>query len=298
MPSIGTLAGLASAVLAAGCYELGYVLQASEARAAERTARAPLLVRLARRRTWLAGSGLVACGVALQLAALATAPLSVVQPALVLGLGLLLVLAERRLGERTGGLQRLAVAGAGAGVLLVVLGGQSEAHGQGGSRLPLVLLGAVLLGSLAAGRLRRRPGLLVAAAGAGDAAAALSAKLALIELADARVGRALGFGAGAAAAGFAGLAAEMSALQRLAATTVGPLVLVAQGALPVALAPWAVGEQWRSVPAVAAGIALVTAAALVLGRVHSEPLGARAEALEDDLGRGRQPLEGGVASRR
>ena len=57
----------------------------------------------------------------------------------------------------------------------------------------------------------------------------------------------------------------MTGLQRVAATIAGPLVLVTQAAIPVLLAPAAVGERWASPPAVLAGLAFVVAAAVVLG---------------------------------
>ena len=56
--------------------------------------------RLVRRRAWRGGTLLVAVGVGLQLVALGLSSVAVVQPTMVLGLGLLVVLAERRLGER------------------------------------------------------------------------------------------------------------------------------------------------------------------------------------------------------
>jgi hypothetical protein len=73
----------------------------------------------------------------------------------------------------------------------------------------------------------------------------------------------------------------MAALQRLPATTVGPLTLAAQVAIPVLLAPSVVGERWDSAAVVLAGTALATAAAIVLGR--------RRELLADeDAGRSAQ----------
>src|SRR3954469_12940760 len=81
-------AGLVCGIAAAACFELGYVIQAGDARAAGEHAGSGLLLRLARRRAWLGGTALVVCGLALQLLALYLAPLSVVHPALVLGLGL------------------------------------------------------------------------------------------------------------------------------------------------------------------------------------------------------------------
>lgn len=269
MGTAGIAAGLACGAAAAVCFELGYVVQAGDARAAG-PADAPLLLRLARRRSWLGGSALVVCGLALQLLALALAPLSVVQPALVLGLGLLVVLAERRLGERVERRDRLAVVGAAAGVLLVALGG--EAAGSDGGGHPVAVLAAaagVVLVVLAAAHATRRPRLLVLAAGLGEAWAVIAAKVAVTDLADGALAAAAGWGAAAAVAALLALNAEMSSLQRLPATVVGPLVLVTQTAIPVLLAPAAVGERWTSPPALLAGLALVVAAAAVLGRARA-----------------------------
>src|SRR3954452_12492554 len=182
MGTAGIAAGLACGVAAAACFELGYVSQAADARGVE-GAQPGLLLRLARRRAWLGGSALVACGLLLQLLALYLAPLSVVQPALVLGL--LVVLAERRLGERLAARGRLAVAAAALGVLLIALGGETDgtvaaAHPESVLRTFAVLLVIVL----AAAHAGRRPRLLVLAAGLGEAWAVIAAKLAVPHLAD------------------------------------------------------------------------------------------------------------------
>jgi drug/metabolite transporter (DMT)-like permease len=259
-------AGLACGIAAAACFELGYVIQAGDARAAGEHAGGGLLLRLARRRAWLGGTALVVCGLALQLLALYLAPLSVVQPALVLGLGLLLVLAERRLGERPGLRGWLAVAAAAAGVLLLALGGEG-AGGTGGGGHPVVVLSAlaaVVLAAQGVGRLARLPGAFVLAAGLGEAWAVIGAKVALDDVADGALVAAVAWGVAAGAMGLLALDAEMTGLQRVPASVVGPMVLILQSALPVALAPAAVGEDWTSPPAVVAGLILVAAAAAVL----------------------------------
>src|SRR4051812_49781119 len=205
MGTAGIAAGLVCGVAAAACFELGYVAQAADARRVEGD-RLGLLLRLARRRAWLGGAALVVCGLALQLLALYLAPLSVVQPALVVGLGLLLVLAERRLGERPGLRGWLAVAAAAAGVLLLALGGEG-AGGTGGGGHPVVVLSvlaAVVLAAQAAGRLARLPGALVVAAGPGEGRGVVAAKGALDDPAD---GARLSAPAGGGAAGGGGGAA-------------------------------------------------------------------------------------------
>jgi len=265
----GIVAGVACGVAAAVCFELGYVEQAAGARA-ERTDDAPrLLLRLARRRRWLGGTALVVCGPLLQLLALRVAPLSVVQPALVLGLGLLVVLAERRLGERIGRRDRLAVATAAAGVLLIALGGAADhATTSGHPATVLAAFGVVALVVFAVAHGVHHPRLLVLAAGLGEAWAVIAAKVAVTDLADGSLASAAGWGAGAAVAALLALNAEMAGLQRVPASVAGPLVLVTSAAVPVVLAPAAVGEHWSSVPAVVAGLACVIAAAVMLGRAR------------------------------
>jgi hypothetical protein len=106
---------------------------------------------------------------------------------------------------------------------------------------------------------------LVLAAGLGEACAVVAAKLAVTDLTDGPLASAAGWGAAAAVAGLVALNAEMTGLQRVPATVAGPLVLVTSAAVPVLLAPAAIGEHWASPPAVLAGLALVVAAAAVLG---------------------------------
>jgi hypothetical protein len=265
MGTAGIAAGLACGVAAAVCFELGYVAQAADARRVEGD-RPGLLLRLARRPAWLGGTALVVCGLLLQLLALYLAPLSVVQPALVLGLGLLVVLAERRLGERLAPRGRLAVAAAALGVLLIALGGETDRTTATAHPVPVLGAFAVLvLGVLAVAHAGHRPRLLVLAAGLGEAWAVIAAKLAVNDLADGALATAAGWGAAAAAAGLLALNAEMTGLQKVPATVAGPLVLVTSAAVPVLLAPAAIGERWASPPAVLAGLALVVAAAVILG---------------------------------
>jgi len=269
MGTAGIVAGVACGAAAAVCFELGYVEQAGGARA-EGVDDAPrLLLRLARRRRWLGGTALVVCGLLFQLLALHLAPVSVVQPALVFGLGLLVVLAERRLGERIGRRDRVAVAAAAAGVVLIAVGGAAdEVSTVGDPATVLAAFGAVALVVFAVAHRAHRPRLLVLAAGLGEAWAVIAAKVAVTDLADRSIASAAGWGAGAAIAGLLALNAEMAGLQRVPATVAGPLVLVTSAAVPVVLAPAAVGEHWSSPPVVVAGLACVTAAAIVLGRAR------------------------------
>ena len=226
-----------------------------------------------RRRAWRGGTLLVVVGVGLQLVALGVSSVAVVQPTMILGLGLLVVLAERRLGERVRRPERLGVAAAGAGAVLVALGATGDQGGPPGHRaLALGALGAVLLVGLVIGRAGGRPRALVVAAAAGDAWAVLGAKLAVDDLAAGRLPAALAWGAAAAAAGLLALTAEMAALRRLPVATVGSLVLAGQAVVPVLLGGAVVGERWTAPVAVLAGLALVAVAATVLARPRSAVL--------------------------
>jgi hypothetical protein len=296
-------AGLVLAVMAAACFEAGYVLQALEARASSPAPgpRLALLVRLAQRRRWIGGVALSGLGVALQALALLFAPLTVVQPALALGVVLLLVLARHALGERVGRSEAAGAALIAAGVTVVALCAPDR-HAGGGSSIAIAVtmaaLGALAIAPFVA---RSSPaGLAVAATAAADVWAAVGLKLATDALARGRIVAPLAWAAGCAAAAALALSAEMTALQRVAAARVGPVVLAAQVAVPVALAPLIGRETWERTPAgglaLGAGVAAVAAGAAVLGA--SGPVGdmvalvRRGEPSEHDVRGARQLSEG------
>jgi drug/metabolite transporter (DMT)-like permease len=266
--------GLAAALAAAGCYETSYVLQAMEARATDTRAalRASLLLSLARRPRWAGAIALAVAGWALQILALGLAPLTLVQPAIACGLLLLLYLGVRVLGEQVTPRQLAAAIAIVAGVAGIALCAPARVDSVAGP-VPLTgvlgILGAVTLAPYAlGGGPATRGALLVASAGAADAWAAFAAKLVSDELSNGRVPLALAWAAGAAVAVLLGLTSETTALQRLPATRVAPLVLVIQTAVPVVLAPLIVGEDWGDTPlgglGIAASFVLVAAGALVL----------------------------------
>src|SRR5438445_5481658 len=93
--------GIAAAIGASTLYSLGIALQAMDAKEAPREAhlRLALARGLVRRARWLLGTGLSILGFPLQVVALLLAPLVVVQPALAAGLLVLMLLAQRMLGE-------------------------------------------------------------------------------------------------------------------------------------------------------------------------------------------------------
>lgn len=266
--------GLLLAGAAACCYEVSYAVQALEARRVEATheLRASLFGRLARRPLFAAGIALAVGGYALQVAALGSAPLTAVQPVLALGLLLLLALGARVLGERVRAAQVAAVLAIVVGVTGIVAAAPERSTATDGvaTAVAMTLLGGAVLAPLALRRVRR-PGWVVLAvsAGAADAFAAVAAKLLSDELSAGRPLLGLAWAAAAGAAVLLGLLSELSALQRIAATRLAPLVLVMQVAIPVLLAPLLTGESWGGTPLggalLAASLAVVAAGTAVLG---------------------------------
>src|SRR2546423_7737121 len=231
------LAGLTSSL-----YALSTSLQALEARGlpAETALRASLLEGLVRSRLWLAGTAAGLIAWPLQAIALSLASVAVVQPALGLGLIVLLALGVRLLHERIG-VREIAGAAAITGAI-AVLGwaapSNTGAFTTDGEAVVAVLLAVAAVGPYvlrAVGRADRLP--TSVAAGVAWAAVGLATALIDASLADRHWPAALGGGAGAAAAGWAGLLSEMTALQTWAATRSIPVVFGLEMALPAALAP-------------------------------------------------------------
>jgi drug/metabolite transporter (DMT)-like permease len=258
--------GVLLAFLAAGCYECGYVLQALEARAAPREAalRAALLAGLASRPRWLGGTALTIAGAALQVAALARAPVTVVQPVLALGLVVLLAFAHTALRERVGVAELSGVAAVVAGVALVAAAGPGRSNAVDSILALVLLLAPLAVITVAPFALRERSPLLLAAAGAaaGDSIAAVALKLAANAAADGRPLLVIAALAGAGAGGGLALTAEMSALRGMPATRVAPLVVTAQVVIPAAAGVAAFGENLSAMLAVGVVAAAVGAALL------------------------------------
>src|SRR4051794_27965542 len=143
--SAGALVGgIALAAAAAACYDGAIALQAVEARAVqERAAGMGLLRSLVKRPRWLAATGLAIAGWPLQIAALALAPLTVVQPALALGLVVLLVLGTRVLHEPARPRDLAAVAVMAIGLALLARYAPPAEHVHAGARTLAVVLGAL-----------------------------------------------------------------------------------------------------------------------------------------------------------
>src|SRR6202049_5003121 len=139
------LLGILAAIGASTLYSLGIALQAMDAKEAPREEhlRLALVWSLLRRARWQAGTGLSILGGPLQIVALLLAPLTVVQPALAVGLLVLMFLAQRMLGEHAGRYEYLAMSA-------IVIGGgraglgappRSAAHTPPQLTITLVLIG-------------------------------------------------------------------------------------------------------------------------------------------------------------
>src|SRR5690348_14442051 len=124
------LLGLAAALLASLLFNAGLVLQALEARREPPSLglRLQLVLVLVRRWRWSLGLLLGLVGVVPQVVALALAPFVIVQPALTVGLLLVLAAGTRTLGERVGLTVWLGVVAIVVGVALVALGAPEHAE--------------------------------------------------------------------------------------------------------------------------------------------------------------------------
>jgi len=214
--------------------------------------RISLLTQLLRRGRWVAGTAMTALGWPLQIVALLFAPLEVVQPALAVGLLVLLALGERMLGERPGPRELAATSAIVAGVAgVAALAPARTIHHVHGIALLLVLgvLGAAALAPFIA-QVLRRPVANLAMIGAGLAFAwgALATKLLADAASSDRWIQAVIWAAAAIVASLLGLTAEMSALQKRAAILVAPVVFVAQTLVPIMLAPLIFHESFLHTP--------------------------------------------------
>jgi drug/metabolite transporter (DMT)-like permease len=297
MPDL--LIGVLAALGAAALYAVAMGLQALEARveSRERALRFSLLWRLVRRPRWLLGTALGLAGWLAQAYALTRAPLTLVQPLLGTSLVFLLAIARRRLGERVGRRECLAVLAVAAGVPLLALTapGRDPGHAEG-ARLWVVLgvLAAVSLAPLTLRGAARSASVLVPlGAGLAYSLDGLATKFASDEYSR---GLWLGLGFWALVMGAAsglGTLGEMSALQRRPVAHVAPIVFALTTFVPVALAPLLAREWWPAsalrdaglaVGLVATGIgALALARAAPVGRVLAP------EARSSERGTARMP---------
>ncbi len=264
--------GIALAAAAAACYDGAVALQAVEARAVpERAVGLGLLRSLVKRPRWLAATGLAIAGWPLQIAALALAPLTVVQPALALGLVVLLALGTRLLHEPVRPRDLAAVAVMALGLALLARYAPSAEHVHAGTATLAAVLGALGLIALVPWAARDRlPGAaLVVAAGCAYAASGFTTALLADGLEAGALAAVLGWAAASGLAAGAGQIDEMAALQRIGAARVAAGAFAIQTVVPVLGAPALASEHWRHPVPIVAGLAMVTGASLVLGTARA-----------------------------
>src|SRR3954451_23037130 len=223
-------------------YALSTSLQALEARrtSTAEALRASLLETLVRRRLWVLGTvaGIVAWP--LQALALSLGSVAIVQPAMGLGLIVLLVLGVRVLHERVG--RREIGSSVAITAAVIVLGWaappETGAFTRGGQIVVVALVALAAAGPYLLRAIGRADGMPTSVS-AGIAWAAVGLATALIDegIADRHWTGALLWGSAAAAAGWSGLLSEMTALQTWPATRAIPVVFGLEMALPAARAP-------------------------------------------------------------
>lgn len=282
------LLGIAVALGSASSYSVGVILQSLEARATPPTEslRLALLKDLVKRRRWVMGTLCVMLGWGLQACALALAPLTVVQPALAVGLFVLLIAGARLSDERINRREVIAVIAISIGV--AGLGFASPKGAGGGHAAPLVIIPALAVFAAVALTpyfLRARVHLVLVVIGAGVAYAASGFMTKFVADAFSRtefLAGAAWLGGTVCAAGV-GLLSEMTALQKRSAIGVFPGVLVIQIVLAVLCAPLLAGEQWSTNPllllllgvslvVLAGGTAVLASCGAVAAMVDSEPV--------------------------
>ena len=248
------LLGLISALVASLLFNVGLVLQALEARRQppRLALRLRLLLVLLRRWRWTLGLLLGLLGVVPQALAFATAPFVIVQPALTVGLLVVLAAGARTLDERVGVAVWIGVVAIIGGVALVAIGAPEhvEMHRRGWVVLAVVAVPAVLaLIPFPLRGTRADTGMLaMIASGAGFAGTNIATKLMSDDIgldhfwnAAAWAGIALVLGAAATITG-------MTAFQRVPATVVVPVTTSIQTFVPIVLEPLFLSEQWSSAP--------------------------------------------------
>jgi drug/metabolite transporter (DMT)-like permease len=276
MRSVRSVAAILLAAAAASFYAFSTMLQALEARRApiESALRSSLLISLFQKRAWLLGSAVGAVGWALQAGALTFASIALVQPALGLGLVVLLVFSNRLLAKKVG---RREIGGALTVVAgVAVLGWAAPSgidHFTANGRSGVAVVGGFVV---VAPRVLRHAGLtrgLVMSIVAGLGWAWVGVATALVDRALAHghwVDAAL-WGGGAGLVSWSSLLIGMSALQVWSATRSWPITFALEIATPAAFAPVLTHGGVGPAHGVPFGLALFVtcAGALVLGSSRS-----------------------------
>jgi hypothetical protein len=273
---VNALIAVGLATLASSLYALSAAMQALEARDApqESALRASLLLGLVRRRTWLIGGLVGVVGWGLQAGALALAAVSLVQPALGLGLVVLLVLGARMLGESVGAREvggAVAIAGA-VGVLGWAAPSQTGSFTTAGTWAAGVGIAVVAVLPYLL-RAAGRAGGLETSVASGLAWAWFGLGTALLDgsLADHRFVVAALWGLGVAVAGWSALLSEQTALLAWPATRAIPVAFGLEMVVPAGAAPFLTNHGFgplHGVPFVLA-LALACSGAVAVGGSRS-----------------------------
>jgi drug/metabolite transporter (DMT)-like permease len=260
--------GLAAALVAGALFNVGVAFQALDAREApkEEGLRLTLLARLLRRKRWVVGLLLGFAGFPLQVLAFADAPFVVVQPALAVGLLLLLALGVTMLGERVSTSAVLGVVAITGGIALIAWGAPDhvEAHrspGEVGAVVSVMLVASLAPFALRGTRADTALAVTIASA-VGFGTSNVATKLMSDDMNLHHWRSAVGWLLVAAGAGVAAVLTEMTALQRLAATIVVPISFAVQTFLPMVLEPLFLRERLSS--ADLSGIPILAGAAVML----------------------------------
>ncbi len=269
-------AGLAAALTASVLFNVGIVLQALDARVAPRRLglRLALLGRLFAQPRWVLGWLLGVIGIWPQIVAYGKAPFVVVQPALCVGLLLVLVLAERLLHERVGRREVVGTVAIIGGVALVAWGAPAHAETHRDGIAVVAVMAALSAAGLAPFLVRGTrldTGMLtIVATGCGFGATNVATKLLgddfnLGHYLNAAIWGVVGLGMGIAAT-----ITNMTAFQRRAATTVVPVSTAVQTFLPIVLEPLFLRERWGTaaydgVPMVAGLLLALLGSMLIAG---------------------------------
>jgi drug/metabolite transporter (DMT)-like permease len=268
--------GLVSALVASALFNVGIALQALEARRTPRSLslRLTLIAVLLRRKVWLLGLLLGLVGIAPQVLALATAPFVVVQPALAVGLLLLLAIGARSLAEPVGRAEYAGVLAIIAGVALVSVGAPEHVETHRGGVVVIAVVCALLVPAVLPLPLRDTRFdtslLTLVACGAGFAAANVATKLMSDDVGLRHWPNGAAWAAAALVGGIAATITQMTAFQRLRATLVVPTTTAIQTFLPVVAEPLFLRERWASplrdgVP-IAFGLAIALVGSVLLAR--------------------------------
>lgn len=263
--------GASAALVASALFSVGLVLQATEARGVDSrlSLHLSLIVRLISRPRWVFGTLVIVLGYPFHVVALLLAPLSVVQPALAVGLLVLLVVGARTPGENVTTRDVAGVAAIVIGVAAMTLIAPRRAVVDAAAAPLIIALGALAAATLVPYALMRfktvsAPSMATVAtfaAGAAYAFGGITTKLAADHLANAEIAATVGWLAATALVGGLGFLGQVTALQRRSATDVGPVIYVIPVLVPVLAAPLLTGEQWGQTPL--GGSALIIALIVV-----------------------------------